>query len=121
MGKPMFARLMSSTIIVRYNTWPERIWPISWPRMYSSSSSSMSATEKLERIGAWAADGVGRLWKRFPLFAILLGWFGAGGGFGVLTWAFGGGPEVRKLLGFWAMGLVAIVMLGFLRSLRSRT
>jgi hypothetical protein len=47
------------------------------------------ATEKLERIGAWAADGVGRLWKRFPLFAILLGWFGAGGGFGVLTWAFG--------------------------------
>ena len=76
------------------------------------------AMEQFGRIGAWAADGAGLLWERFPLFAILLGWFVVGAGFGVLTRAFGAWPGLRWILGFWSMGLVAIVMLGFLRSLR---
>jgi hypothetical protein len=76
------------------------------------------AMAQFGRMGAWAAAGAGLVWERFPLFAILLGWFGAGAGFGVLTWAFGAWPGLRWLLGFWAMGLVAMVMAGFLRSLR---
>lgn len=76
--------------------------------------------EPLGRIRTRAANGAAVLWERFPLFAILLGWFGAGVGFGVLAGAFGLWPELRWLFGFWGMGLVAIVMLGFLRSLRSK-
>lgn len=94
-----------------------------WAQANSLSKNSIvdwtqRVREQVGRIGSWAADGTGLLWERFPLFAIPLGWFGVGVGFGVVTWAFGAWPGLRWLLGFWGLGLVALVMLGFMQSLR---
>lgn len=65
------------------------------------------------------------LWLRLPLLALLLAWFAAGvaGGLGRMALA-SLLPELAEWLPFtcgyaiWALGLLGLVMLGFLRSIR---
>ncbi len=60
-----------------------------------------------------------RLWRKLPLLAILFGWFVAGMLAGITSLAFQSGAELRAwLLPVWGMGLVAIVLFGFVRSIR---
>jgi hypothetical protein len=63
-----------------------------------------------------------RLWRKLPLLAILLGWFIAGIVAGITSLAFPSGAALRAwLLPAWAMGLLAIVLVGFVRSIRRRS
>lgn len=62
-----------------------------------------------------------RLWQTLPLLAILLGWLFAGILAGVASQPFQQGPiaEWRQtLLPIWALGLLSMVLLGFVRSIR---
>jgi tetratricopeptide (TPR) repeat protein len=61
-----------------------------------------------------------RLWEKLPLLAILLGWFAAGVLAGLLSLPFQQGLAGMRGLLFpvWALGLVAMVLVGFVRSLR---
>jgi hypothetical protein len=62
-----------------------------------------------------------KLWDRLPLLAILLGWFLAGVLFGVASLPFqeAGIAEMRGIVfSIWALGLVGMVLAGFLRSIR---
>ena len=62
-----------------------------------------------------------RLWRTLPLLAILLGWLFAGilGGIASLPFREGSIAELRHtLFPVWAMGLLGMVVLGFLRSIR---
>ena len=60
-----------------------------------------------------------RLWQRLPLLAILLGWFVAGIVAAIVSLAFQSGAALRAwLLPVWAVGLLAIVLFGFVRSIR---
>jgi hypothetical protein len=62
-----------------------------------------------------------RLWQTLPLLAILLGWFIAGILAGVASLPFQQGAiaELRHaLFPIWAMGLLSMVLLGFVRSIR---
>jgi tetratricopeptide (TPR) repeat protein len=61
-----------------------------------------------------------RLWERLPLLAILLGWLFAGivGGVASLPFQQGYISETRQtLFSIWALGLLAMVLLGFVRSI----
>jgi hypothetical protein len=61
-----------------------------------------------------------RLWQTLPLLAILLGWFIAGILAGVASLPFQQGAiaELRQtLFPIWAMGLLSMVLLGFVRSI----
>ena len=61
-----------------------------------------------------------RLWQTLPLLAILLGWFLAGILAGVASLPFQQGAiaELRQtLFPVWAMGLLSMVLLGFVRSI----
>ena len=61
-----------------------------------------------------------RLWLRLPLLAILLGWLLAGVAAAVVSLPFGAGAAFRAwLLPVWAIGLVSIVLFGFVRSIRA--
>jgi len=72
--------------------------------------------EPVKRAVKRAATG---LWQRLPLLAILLGWFVAGIIAGITGLAFHSGAQLRAwLLPVWAMGLLAMVLLGFVRSIR---
>ena len=75
--------------------------------------------------GAFAPAGravkqaVRRLWQRLPLLAILLGWFLTGIGAAAASLPFENGAAFRAwLLPVWAIGLVAFVLFGFIRSIR---
>jgi hypothetical protein len=60
------------------------------------------------------------LWDKLPLLAILLGWLVAGIIGGVASLPFQEGPvsETRQtLFSIWAMGLLSMVLLGFVRSI----
>jgi hypothetical protein len=60
------------------------------------------------------------LWDRLPLLAILLGWFLAGVAAGVAGLPFQDGvpSEPRQMMfSIWALGLLAMVLLGFVRSI----
>jgi len=61
-----------------------------------------------------------RLWEKLPLLAILLGWFAAGVLAGLLSLPFQQGLAGMRgiLFPVWALGLVAMVLGGFVRSLR---
>lgn len=62
-----------------------------------------------------------RLWQTLPLLAILLGWLLAGIVAGVASLPFQQGlvAELRQtLFPIWALGLLAMVLLGFVRSIR---
>jgi len=60
-----------------------------------------------------------RLWQRLPLLAILLGWFFAGIVAALASLPFEAGAAFRAwLLPVWAMGLMAFVLFGFVRSIR---
>jgi ABC-type amino acid transport system permease subunit len=60
-----------------------------------------------------------RLWRKLPLLAILLGWFIAGIVAGIASLALPSGAALRAwLLSAWAMGLLVIVLVGFVRSIR---
>jgi len=61
-----------------------------------------------------------RLWEKLPLLAILLGWFAAGVLAGLLSLPFQQGLAGMRGLLFpvWALGLLAMVLVGFVRSLR---
>jgi hypothetical protein len=69
-----------------------------------------------------AASGVTRrLWQRLPLLAILLGWLFAGILAGVASLPFHEGAiaDLRQtLLPVWALGLLVMVLIGFIRSIR---
>jgi hypothetical protein len=61
-----------------------------------------------------------RLWDKLPLLAILLGWLLAGivGGVASLPFQEGFVSETRQtLFSIWALGLLAMVLLGFVRSI----
>jgi tetratricopeptide (TPR) repeat protein len=61
-----------------------------------------------------------RLWQRLPLLAILLGWLFAGiiAGVAALPFREGGVVEMRRILfPIWAMGLLGMVLIGFVRSI----
>ena len=63
---------------------------------------------------------VRRLWDKLPLLAILLGWLLAGivGGVASLPFQDGYISETRQtLFSIWALGLLAMVLLGFVRSI----
>ena len=63
---------------------------------------------------------VRRLWDKLPLLAILLGWLFAGivGGVASLPFQDGYMSETRQtLFSIWALGLLAMVLLGFVRSI----
>lgn len=61
-----------------------------------------------------------RLWQRLPLLAILLGWFFAGIVAAVASLPFAAGAAFRAwLLPVWAMGLLAFVLFGLVRSIRA--
>ncbi len=79
-------------------------------------SVKLSAFEPIKRAVQRAAR---RLWQRLPLLAILLGWLVAGICAGITSLAFQSGAELRAwLLPAWAMGLLAVVLVGFIRSIR---
>jgi hypothetical protein len=62
-----------------------------------------------------------RLWQTLPLLAILLGWLFAGILAGIATLPFQQGAiaELKQtLFPIWAMGLLSMVLLGFVRSIR---
>jgi hypothetical protein len=66
-------------------------------------------------------QAVRRLWQTLPLLAILLAWFFAGilAGMASLPFQHGAIAELRQMLfPIWAMGLLAMVVLGFVRSIR---
>jgi tetratricopeptide (TPR) repeat protein len=67
---------------------------------------------------AWRAAR--RLWEKLPLFAVLLGWFIAGALAGLASLPFQEGLAAMRgiLFPVWALGLVAMVLVGFVRSLR---
>src|SRR5258708_3171319 len=73
------------------------------------------------RSGAPRTPGpVRRLWDKLPLLAILLGWLLAGivGGVAALPFQDGDVSETRQtLFSIWALGLLAMVLLGFVRSI----
>src|SRR6266851_1690807 len=61
-----------------------------------------------------------RLWDKLPLLAILLGWLLAGivGGLASLPFQEGYASETRQtLFSIWAIGLLAMVLAGFVRSI----
>jgi len=63
-----------------------------------------------------------RLWQRLPLLAILLGWFFAGIVAALVSLPFQAGAAFRAwLLPAWAVGLVCLVLYGFVRSIRAMT
>jgi|SRR5579859_2193160 len=67
-----------------------------------------------------ARRAVRRLWDKLPLLAILLGWLLAGivGGVAALPFQDGYPSETRQtLFSIWAMGLLGMVALGFVRSI----
>ncbi len=67
-----------------------------------------------------ARRAVRRLWDKLPLLAILLGWLLAGivGGVAALPFQDGEVSETRQMLfSIWALGLLAMVLLGFIRSI----
>jgi hypothetical protein len=67
-----------------------------------------------------ARRAVRRLWDKLPLLAILLGWLLAGivGGVAALPFQNGDVSETRQtLFSIWALGLLAMVLLGFVRSI----
>jgi len=67
-----------------------------------------------------ARRAVRHLWEKLPLLAILLGWLLAGIVGGVAALPFQGGDisETRQtLFSIWALGLLALVLLGFVRSI----
>jgi hypothetical protein len=62
-----------------------------------------------------------RLWQTLPLLAILLGWLFAGilAGIASLPFQQGAIAELRQaLFPIWALGLLGMVLLGFVRSIR---
>lgn len=63
-----------------------------------------------------------RLWRRLPLLAILLGWFGAGVLAGIVSLLFEAGVSFRtSLFPAWGLGMITIVLVGFVRSIRRIT
>lgn len=67
-----------------------------------------------------ARRAVRRLWDKLPLLAILLGWLLAGivGGVAGLPFQESGISETRQtLFSIWALGLLAMVLAGFVRSI----
>jgi tetratricopeptide (TPR) repeat protein len=73
-----------------------------------------------ERKPGPARRAVRRLWDKLPLLAILLGWLLAGivGGVAALPFQEIGVSETRQtLFSIWALGLLAMVLLGFVRSI----
>ena len=77
----------------------------------------LSALAPVERVIRQAAR---RLWFRLPLLAILLGWFAAGVAAAVVSLPFEAGAAFRAwLLPIWAIGLVSVVLYGFVRSIRA--
>ncbi len=81
------------------------------------SSKPQSRLQPLRR-AAWRTAR--RLWEKLPLLAILLGWFAAGVLTGLLSLPFQQGLAGMRgiLFPVWALGLVAMVLVGFVRSLR---
>ena len=75
----------------------------------------------LRQIGRAAKQATRRLWQKLPLLAILLGWLLAGIAGGLVCLAFQNKEsEMRHLLfSIWALGLLGMVVLGFLRSIRN--
>jgi len=67
-----------------------------------------------------ARRAVRHLWDTLPLLAILLGWLLAGivGGVAALPFQSGDVSETRQtLFSIWALGLLALVLFGFVRSI----
>ena len=80
-----------------------------------------SSKTLLRPVARAAGKAVRRLWQSLPLLAILLSWLLAGILVGVASLPFQQGAiaELRQtLLPIWAMGLLSMVLLGFVRSLR---
>jgi hypothetical protein len=88
------------------------------PRSKFSTARSLR-TRTLREPGP-ARRAVRRLWDKLPLLAILLGWLLAGivGGVASLPFQDGYISETRQtLFSIWALGLLAMVLLGFVRSI----
>ncbi len=65
---------------------------------------------------------IGELWRKLPVLVVLLGWLLAGIVAGIASLPFHEGSiaEMRRtLFPIWAMGLLATILLGFLRSIYS--
>ena len=91
-------------------------------KVASPDATSPTAGKILLRpIARTARHNARRLWQTLPLLAILLGWFIAGILAGVASLPFQQGAiaELRQtLFPIWAMGLLSMVLLGFVRSIR---
>lgn len=90
-------------------------------KVNSPASMAPAAGQILLRpIARTARHTARRLWQTLPLLAILLGWFIAGILAGVASLPFQQGAiaELRQtLFPVWAMGLLSMVLLGFVRSI----
>jgi hypothetical protein len=91
-------------------------------RVYEHPALPDGASERgLRPLGRALRRATRRLWERLPLLAILLGWFFAGILFGVASLPFQQASlsGIRSMLfPIWALGLVGIVLIGFVRSIR---
>jgi len=75
----------------------------------------------LRPVARAARKAASRLWQTLPLLAILLGWFFAGIFAGVASLPFQQGAIAgmrQTLFPIWAMGLLSMVLIGFVRSIR---
>lgn len=82
--------------------------------------SGRSFRASMPRTPGPARRAVRRLWDKLPLLAILLGWLFAGivGGVAALPFQDGEVSETRQMLfSIWALGLLGMVVLGFVRSI----
>lgn len=83
-------------------------------------SAGRNFRQSMPRTPGPARRAVRRLWETLPLLAILLGWLLAGivGGVAALPFQDGEISETRQtLFSIWALGLLALVLLGFVRSI----
>jgi len=78
--------------------------------------------ETLKPVSYVVKQAAQRLWRRLPVLAILLGWFLAGVAAALASLPFESGAEFRAwLLPLWAIGMVCMVLYGFVRSIRAAT
>jgi len=87
---------------------------------HPATAAQSDAVIRLGQIRVAVAQATRRLWQRLPLLAIMLGWLIAGIAAGLISLPFekSSASELRQLLfSIWAMGLLGMVVLGFLRSI----
>jgi hypothetical protein len=88
---------------------------------YPAKVAASDSLIRLSQIKAAVTQATRRLWQTLPLLAILFGWLMAGIVAGLVSLPFQNGSVsgLRQLLfTVWALGLLGMIVLGFLRSIR---